>query len=117
MFAFIFSEHDFDKMQYMPGSFQHGNFHTAPSQMCLGRGRRFRYVLRLRQGNEKEVNDALAVPMSRCNEVFAAIRKNGIYKHNIEMMKSTECELLRERQQGKLKDLVLSTSRRGCCLC
>ena len=42
------------------------------------------------------MNDALAVPMSRRNEVFAAIRKNDIYKHNIEMMKSTEYELLIE---------------------
>ena len=54
--------------------------------------------LRLRHGNEKEVSDALGLPMSRRNEAFATIRKNGMYKHNVKMMKSTECELLRERE-------------------
>ena len=46
--------------------------------------------LRLRHGNEKEVSDALGLPMSRRNEAFAIIRKNGMYQHNVEMMKSTE---------------------------
>ena len=69
--------------------------------------------LRLRHGNEKEVSDALGLPMSRRNEAFAIIRKNGMYKHNVEMMKSTECELLREREQGKPKDLAVCGTCHG----
>ena len=52
--------------------------------------------------------------MSRRNEAFAIIRKNGMYKHNVEMMKSAECELLREREQGKPKDLVVCGTCHGC---
>ena len=70
--------------------------------------------LRLRHGNEKEVSDALGLPVSRRNEAFAIIRKNGMYKHNVEMMKSTECELLGEREQGKPKDLVVCGTSHGC---
>ena len=58
--------------------------------------------------------DALGLPISRRNEAFAIIRKNGMYKHNVEMMKSTECELLREREQGKPKDLVVCGTYHGC---
>ena len=70
--------------------------------------------LRLRHGNEKEVSDALGFPMSRRNEAFAIIRKNGMNKHNVEMMKSTEYELLREREPGKPKDLMVCGTCRGC---
>ena len=52
--------------------------------------------------------------MSRRNEAFAIIRKNGMNKHNVEMMKSTEYELLREREPGKPKDLVVCGTCRRC---
>ena len=91
---------------------------NGPSRPCPYCGvfqTRLTRHLRLRHKNEKDVLHALSLPKCKRNDAFAALKKDGIYHHNVDLIQTNpKAKLVRERKQGTPKDLVLCGTCHGC---
>ena len=83
---------------------QAGHLNKKPSRPCVFCGgfqsQLKRHIIR-KHGHENSVQAALKLPKAEQNRAFEALRKEGIYKKNVELIHNNEdIDLIRERKQG-----------------
>ena len=88
---------------------------SRPCPFCDKFQTRLTRHLRLRHAKEPQVSKALLLPKSARDAAFAAVKKSAIYGHNLEQMKQPgKSELVRERNQGVGKELLICGICHGC---